>query len=275
MTYFSPTHIVMFVLIFIFLIFFHPSQPFYIPILPSKSSSTVLNNQFAALTESITSSFSTLPQSTAKLTPSNTKRALEKVREALVNSDVNVGVADKLLDGVRDQFLGKKVVGDVTGEQYFIKLFYDELVDMMGGDSSSEEKGNDALEGGSISYNPSGLTTVVMAGLQGAGKTTFVAKLGRYLQEDEIDVDAVRGMTQEEREGTLRTRLPRRKRKIMVAPGDVHRPAAEEQLRVMCKRAGVEVYTPKEDEVGNAVAIARGCVSAAKEGGEAERRQRA
>lgn len=109
--------------------------------------------------------------------------------------------------------------GSVTGEQYFTKLFYDELVTLMGGSPTStddDEKGlgNDSLEGGSIAYpkKKGEVTVVVMAGLQGAGKTTFTAKLGRYLQEVEVDKEQVEGMGKEKLEGTLRTRLPRRMR---------------------------------------------------------------
>ena len=80
------------------------------------------------------------------------------------------------------------------------------------GPSSDKNSGNDSMEGGSISFDPTKLNVVVMAGLQGAGKTTFTAKLGRYLQEQEVDREKVDQMGKEEREGTLRTRLPKRKR---------------------------------------------------------------
>jgi signal recognition particle GTPase len=194
-------------------------QSFKSPTQTPSHTTTSLYNQFSALTDSLTSSFSLLPSNTAKLTPTNISPALQKIREALISSDVNVNVADQLLDRVKDRAIGEKVKGSVTGEQYFTKLFYDELVTLMGGSPTStddDEKGlgNDSLEGGSIAYpkKKGEVTVVVMAGLQGAGKTTFTAKLGRYLQEVEVDKEQVEGMGKEELEGTLRTRLPRRMR---------------------------------------------------------------
>ncbi len=222
---------------------------------------------FDQLATSITDAIGNLPTSPKKkLTSSNIKPAIKDIREALVSSDVNVAVADALLESVEKRSLGGDVTEGVDPSQQFIKIMYDELVDLMGG--SQDDAGSTSSIGippDTLSYDPSGTTVVLMAGLQGAGKTTLCGKLAKYLQTTEVDYDAVAAMDPEERKNLLSTRMPLRNRKVMIGACDVYRPAAVEQLKILGDRVGVEVYS-EEGEM-DAVGIAKRAVEKAKETG--------
>lgn len=186
------------------------------------------------------------------MTENSIKPALRDVRRALLEADVNVGVADTLIEGVRKRSVGKEVTKGVTAEQQFVKAMYDELLDMMGGDSSSSETSNSNKQAqpGSAppasvlarSTDPSSPAVVLLAGLQGAGKTTAAGKLASFLQEREVDYDAVNDMDEEERTSTLTSRMPTTKRKVLLVAADVYRPAAVDQLRTLGKTIDVEVF---------------------------------
>jgi len=121
---------------------------------------------------------------------------------------------------------------------------YDELLDIMGGESSSDkaEPGQAqpaaTLETGSTS-DPA---VVLLAGLQGAGKTTAAGKLALYLKEREVDYDAVEAM-EEDTSQMLASRMPKRERKVLLAAADVYRPAAIKQLEVLGESINVDVFT--------------------------------
>ncbi|GMH93112.1 hypothetical protein TrVE_jg8479 [Triparma verrucosa] len=230
-----------------------------------RAPSTRLNSNFQDLAKSITGSFNSLPKTASKLTPSNIKPALEDIREAMVKADVNLQVVDSLLSGVSKKCVGQEIVGEVTGSQYFVKIMYDELTTMMGGTKDDTE--NTASPAQRISYKKDGVTTLVMAGLQGAGKTTFCAKLAKYLTVNEVDYDAVEAMEEEERKSTLSTRLPKSQRKVLIAACDVYRPAAREQLVLMANKAGVQVYEEADAEKGDAVKIASAAAEFAEKNG--------
>ena len=97
------------------------------------------------------------------MTESNVKSALRGVRRALLDADVNVGVADTLIEGVKSRSLGKEVLEGVTAEQQFIKAMYDELLDMMGGDSSSAVSTEQTFRpAATLAYNQDRPTVVLL-----------------------------------------------------------------------------------------------------------------
>jgi signal recognition particle subunit SRP54 len=102
-----------------------------------------------------------------------------------------------------------------------------------------------------LAYNSSSSTNkptvILLAGLQGAGKTTAAGKLALYLQEREVDPDAVSLMSETEQKSTLASKLPKRKRKVLLVAADVYRPAAIEQLQILGKQVNVEVFTMGSD----------------------------
>ncbi|EEC48599.1 predicted protein [Phaeodactylum tricornutum CCAP 1055/1] len=148
--------------------------------------------------------------------------ALREVRRALLDADVNVDVADTLIEGVRARSLGQEVLEGVTAEQQFVKAMYDELLDMMGGDSSVPM--SDGPSNVPVATLASGTAAdpavILLAGLQGAGKTTAAGKLALFLKEQ---------------------------RKVLLVAADIYRPAAIKQLQVLGESIGVEVFTKGTD----------------------------
>ena len=133
-----------------------------------------------------------------RLTEQNIAGALREVRVALLEADVALPVVKTFIDRVREKALGQEVIGSLMPGQAMIKVVNDELTALMG--ASNEE----------LVLNTQPPAVILVAGLQGAGKTTTVAKLARYLKE-------------------------RNNKKVMVTSCDVHRPAAIEQLRVLAE----------------------------------------
>ena len=131
-----------------------------------------------------------------RLSEDNIKDTLREVRMALLEADVALPVVKQLVDSVRDKAMGQEVIGSLSPGQAFIKVVNDELVAVMG---ESAKPLNLATQPPAV---------ILMAGLQGAGKTTTVAKLARFLKE-------------------------REKKKVMVVSCDVYRPAAIKQLETL------------------------------------------
>jgi signal recognition particle subunit SRP54 len=178
-----------------------------------------------------------------RITEKAIQPALRQVRRALLDADVNIDVADTLIEGVRRRSLGQEVIKGITAEQQFVKAMYDELLDMMGGDSASTAAGPAASPAATLAAGSSGRPAIVLlAGLQGAGKTTAAGKLALYLKEREVDYDQVARMGEEARQ-KLSTSLPKRNRKVLLVAADVYRPAAIQQLEILGKAIGVEVYS--------------------------------
>ena len=208
------------------------------------------------------------------MTENSIQPALKSVRRALLDADVNLDVATTLIDGVKRRSLGKEVTKGVTAEQQFIKAMYDELLDIMGGDAAASvgTTSNPSLHSSvaTLAHSTDFSTTkeptvILLAGLQGAGKTTAAGKLALYLKEREVDSDAVSFMSEEERSSTLASRLPKRNRNVLLAAVDVYRPAAIEQLEILGKQIGVEVFSMGVD--ADPVDIAKGAVEKAKRDG--------
>jgi signal recognition particle subunit SRP54 len=183
------------------------------------------------------------------MTEKSIATALKDVRRALLDADVNLNVADALIEGVKKRSVGQEVTKGVTADQQFIKAMYDELLDMMGGDSTipnSQSMSNvpaATLAVGTVE-EPS---VILLAGLQGAGKTTAAGKLALYLKEREVDYEAVEAMGQEEASKLLTSRMPTRNRKVLLAAADVYRPAAISQLEILGESVGVDVFSMGTD----------------------------
>jgi signal recognition particle subunit SRP54 len=160
-----------------------------------------------------------------RLTEDNIKDALSEVRVALLEADVSLPVVTDFIERVKEGALGQDVQFSLTPGQAMIKLVQSELVKVMG------------LANESLNLNAVPPAVILMAGLQGAGKTTTVAKLGRWLQENQ-------------------------KKKVGVVSADVYRPAAIKQLQVLAKEVGLEFID--SDLTQNPVDIAMNAIDAAK-----------
>jgi signal recognition particle subunit SRP54 len=147
----------------------------------------------------------------AKLTEDNIKETLREVRMALLEADVALPVVKEFVDQVRQKAVGQEVMRSLSPGQEFIKVVNAELVQVMGQSS----------QGLDLSAQPPAV--VLMAGLQGAGKTTSVAKLAKYLSE-------------------------REKKKVMVVSADVYRPAAIKQLETLASEVGAEFFPSNADQ---------------------------
>ncbi len=179
---------------------------------------------FDNLSERLTKTLKTI-RGQGRLTEDNIKETLREVRMALLEADVALPVVKAFIDRVRQRALGQEVRSSLTPGQAFIKIVQQELIDVMGG----------ASEGLDLATQPPAV--ILMAGLQGAGKTTTVAKLARWLKE-------------------------RQKKKVAVVSADVYRPAAIEQLKTLAQDVGVEFIPSSPDE--RAVDIATSAVEHAR-----------
>ncbi|MDH5436107.1 MAG: signal recognition particle protein [Gammaproteobacteria bacterium] len=146
-----------------------------------------------------------------RLTEDNIKEALREVRMALLEADVALPVVKDFIEHVKDSAVGKDVLNSLTPGQALVKVVNDELTHLMG----------DAGEGLNLNVRPPAV--VLMAGLQGAGKTTTVAKLAKRLKE--ID-----------------------KKSVLVVSVDIYRPAAIEQLKTLANEVGVEFFSSQTDQ---------------------------
>lgn len=179
---------------------------------------------FDSLSERLTASLSHI-SGKSKLTEDNIQETLREVRMALLEADVALSVVKSFIDQVRLRAVGQEVTKSLSPGQLFVKIVNDELTRVMG-----EE--NDSLN---LTTQPPGV--ILMAGLQGAGKTTTTAKLGLWLKS-------------------------REKKKVMVVSTDVYRPAAIDQLRTLSEEAGILFFesTPEQKPID----IARDALAEAK-----------
>ncbi len=161
----------------------------------------------------------------AKLTEDNISDALREVRMALLEADVALPVVKDFIEGVRQRALGQEVMRSLTPGQEFIRVVRAELERVMG-------ESNADLN---LAAQPPAV--IMMAGLQGAGKTTTVGKLARFLKE-------------------------RKKKSVMVVSADVYRPAAIKQLETLAQSVGVEFFPSTSEQ--DPVDIAKGAIEAAR-----------
>ena len=178
---------------------------------------------FENLGEKLQSAFKDL-RGKGKLSESDIDAALREVRRALLEADVNFKVAKDFIAGVREKAIGEEVFGSLKPDQTVIKIVRDELTELLGGTQSK------------ITISPSGLTIIMLVGLQGAGKTTTAGKLALMMKK--------------------------KGHRPMLVAGDVYRPAAIKQLEVLGEQVDVPVY--RMTEGASPVSIAKNAVDTAK-----------
>lgn len=179
---------------------------------------------FNNLTEKLNKAFHTL-KGHGKITEINVAETLKEVRRALLDADVSYKIAKDFTNSVKEKAIGRNVLTDLRPGQLMVKIVKDELTELMGSENV----------GINLSDNPS---IILLAGLQGSGKTTFAGKLANYLKKK------------------------KGKNPLLVAC-DVYRPAAVEQLKVLGSSIGLEVFS--QDGNNNPIDIAKKSLNYAKE----------
>lgn len=178
---------------------------------------------FEAIAERLSQTFRSLA-GRARLTEANIADAVKEVRRALLEADVNYKIAKDFTEKVKEKAIGQEVIKSVTPTQLFVKILYDELVELLG----QQQEG--------LKWAPVPPTVYMVVGLNGAGKTTFCAKLAAYLKKQ--------------------GRAP-----FLIA-ADIYRPAAMEQLAVLAEKIEVPYY--REEGANDAVALVQRGLAAAK-----------
>lgn len=162
-----------------------------------------------------------------RITEINVAETMKEIRRALLDADVNFKTAKEFTDTVKQKALGQKVLTTLNPGQLLVKIVKDELADLMGGKATGLDLNNKPA-------------VVLMAGLQGSGKTTFSAKLAAYLKKNQS-------------------------KKVLLVACDVYRPAARDQLEVLGSQIDVEVFN--QPDSNNPVGIANAAVSHAEKNG--------
>ncbi|MBS0199914.1 MAG: signal recognition particle protein [Proteobacteria bacterium] len=179
---------------------------------------------FESLTERLSGTINRI-RGRGRLTESNISEALREVRVALLEADVALPVVQALIQRIKVRALGQEVMKSLTPGQQLVKVVRDELTNTMGAQSVD------------LNFNVPAPAVILMAGLQGAGKTTTVGKLAKHLKE-------------------------KRKKKVMVVSADVYRPAAIEQLKTLAQQVGVTFFP--SDASQKPEAIVRAAIDDAK-----------
>ena len=181
---------------------------------------------FESLSERLERSFKIL-KGQGRITEINVAETTKEIRKALIDADVSYAIAKEFTNSVKEKAIGQNVINAVSPNQLMVKITYDELIALMGNQAIDINlKGSPAI--------------ILMAGLQGSGKTTHSAKLANLLKT-------------------------KRGKKPLLAACDVYRPAAIDQLQVLGQQIGVEVYAEPENK--KPVEIAKNAVKRAKEYG--------
>ncbi|WP_413532115.1 signal recognition particle protein [Empedobacter brevis] len=162
-----------------------------------------------------------------QITEINVAETVKEVRRALVDADVSYKVAKDFTNTVKEKALGENVITSLNPGQLMVKIVHDELAKLMGGEVTELK----------VDDNPS---IILIAGLQGSGKTTFSGKLANFLKT-------------------------KKNKKVLLVAGDVYRPAAINQLQVLGEQIGVDVYADLENK--NPVEIAQSAIAQAKQNG--------
>ena len=181
---------------------------------------------FENLSEKLEKAFSVL-KGHGKISEINVAETLKEVRRALLDADVSFKIAKEFTNKVKDKAIGQDVLTTLNPGQLMVKLFKDELTELMG----SQVQGINLEEKTSV---------ILIAGLQGSGKTTFTGKLALFLKN-------------------------KKSKKPLLVACDVYRPAAINQLEILAEQVGVEVFTNRESQ--DPVAIAKAAVAHAKQNG--------
>lgn len=181
---------------------------------------------FENLSTRLDKAFKTL-KGQGRITEINVAETVKEIRKALLDADVNYKIAKDFTDRIKENALGQNVLTSVSPGQLLVKIVNDELTQLLGGHATDINLSKD-------------LSIILIAGLQGSGKTTFTGKLAWHLKNN-------------------------RQRSVMLAACDVYRPAAIDQLKVLAEKVGVPVYTNYDSK--NPVAIALEAIQKAKEAG--------
>ncbi len=178
---------------------------------------------FESLSDRLDTAFKNL-KGQGRITELNIASTIKDIRRALVDADVNYKIAKEFTDSIRDKATGEKVINAVSPGQLMVKIVKDELTELMGGvETDLNLAGNPAI--------------ILIAGLQGSGKTTFSAKLANFLK-------------------TKKGKSP------MLVAADIYRPAAIDQLRILGEQVNVDVYSEPENK--DAVSIVQNAIKEAK-----------
>ncbi|MEO6639191.1 MAG: signal recognition particle protein [Ginsengibacter sp.] len=178
---------------------------------------------FESLSDRLDTAFKNL-KGQGRITELNIASTIKDIRRALVDADVNYKIAKEFTDSIKDKATGEKVINAVSPGQLMVKIVKDELTELMGGVESDLN----------LSGNP---TIILIAGLQGSGKTTFSGKLANYLK-------------------TKKGKSP------MLVAADIYRPAAIEQLKILGGQVNIDVYSEPENK--DAVSIVQNAIKEAK-----------
>ncbi|MCL2131478.1 MAG: signal recognition particle protein [Lentimicrobiaceae bacterium] len=181
---------------------------------------------FQSLTDNLERAFKVL-KGQGRVSEINVAETMKEVRKALLDADVSYKIAKDLTDKIKKEAIGQNVLNAISPSQLIVKIVHDELVRLMGVEHAELN----------LKTSPS---IILMAGLQGSGKTTHAAKLAHFLK-------------------TKRTK------KVLLVAGDVYRPAAIEQLKILGEQIGVDVFT--EEGNNKPVNLAKKGVAHAKEWG--------
>jgi len=177
---------------------------------------------FNSLSEKLESAFKHL-KGQARINELNVANTLKDIRKALLDADVNFKIAKEFTDSIKEKAIGAKVINAISPGQLMVKIVQDELTALMGTEASLMD----------LSKNP---TIILVAGLQGSGKTTFSGKLANYLKAQ--------------------------KKSPLLVAADIYRPAAMDQLMILAEQIGVDVFVERENN--NAVSIAQNALVYAK-----------
>jgi signal recognition particle subunit SRP54 len=178
---------------------------------------------FESLSDRLDSAFKNL-KGQGRITELNIASTIKDIRRALVDADVNYKIAKELTDSIKEKATGEKVINAISPGQLMVKIVKDELTELMGGSETDLDLGG----------NPA---IILIAGLQGSGKTTFSGKLANYLK-------------------TKKGKSP-----LLVA-ADIYRPAAIEQLKILGSQINVDVYNEPENK--DVVAIVQNAIKEAR-----------
>ena len=177
---------------------------------------------FNSLSEKLESAFKHL-KGQARINELNVANTLKDIRKALLDADVNFKIAKEFTDSIKEKAIGAKVINAISPGQLMTKIVQDELTALMGAEAAKLD----------LSKSP---TIILVAGLQGAGKTTFSGKLATYLKAQ--------------------------KKSPLLVAADIYRPAAMDQLTVLAEQIGVDIFVERENK--DAVSIAQNAILYAK-----------
>ena len=178
---------------------------------------------FNNLSEKLESAFKHL-KGQARINELNVANTIKEIRKALLDADVNFKIAKEFTDSIKEKAIGEKVINAISPGQLMIKIVQDELTALMGSEATMLD----------TSKNP---TIILVAGLQGSGKTTFSGKLATYLKAQ--------------------------KKSPLLVAADIYRPAAMDQLTVLAQQIGVDIFVERENR--DAVSIAQNAIAYAKQ----------